>query len=248
MILLLLAAVPRNKAGLIYLSWKDGIGYMIHLWRDPETGSYGVRQLDLPDGGFGYWAYVQDDIKPSLIGKHGTMVVLLGNKTDADTMTPPDGAPSPSRWITRYLNTRYFWLPRHSFGMMPPVIILDTDEFYLVRQFRLDQYTLHCPCSVRELGPESAKMGQKRRLDSQHFVGLRIVGGGCRGGLSRPVNPKRHQDAASLPPARPRVRKKIKNMPREEFYVAHSESRRRRDNPSTHPLAPRCRPLSGIGR
>jgi hypothetical protein len=106
-----IAAAPKNRTGLIYLSWKDGIGYMIHLWRDPNTGNYGLRQLDLPDGGVGYWAYVQDDVKPAIIDKHGTMVVLLGNETNADTMTPPDGTPSPSRWITRYLNTRYFRFP-----------------------------------------------------------------------------------------------------------------------------------------
>jgi hypothetical protein len=108
-----IAAAPRNKAGLIYLSWKDGIGYMIHLWRDPATGQYGLRQLELPDGGFGYWACIQDDVKPSLIDKHGTMVILLGSDTNADTMTAPDGTPSPSRWITRYLNTRYLRFPKN---------------------------------------------------------------------------------------------------------------------------------------
>lgn len=106
-----IAAAPKNKAGLLYLSWKDGIGYMIHLWRDPNSGSYGLRQLELPDGSFGFWAFVQDDLKPDLIDKHGTMVVLLGNDTDADTMTPPDATPTPSRWITKYLNTRYFCFP-----------------------------------------------------------------------------------------------------------------------------------------
>lgn len=106
-----IAAAPRNKAGLIYLSWKDGIGYMIHLWRDPVSGNYGLRQLELPDGTFGFWAYVQDDLKPSQIDRHGTMVVLLGNETEADTLTPPDASPSPSRWITKYLNTRYFCFP-----------------------------------------------------------------------------------------------------------------------------------------
>lgn len=106
-----IAAAPRNKSGLIYLSWKDGIGYMIHLWRDPDTGNYGLRQLALPDGGVGYWAYVDDDVRPSVIDKNGTMVVLLGDETDGDTMTPPEGTASPSRWITRYLNTRYFRFP-----------------------------------------------------------------------------------------------------------------------------------------
>jgi hypothetical protein len=101
-----IAAAPRNRAGLTYLSWKDSIGYMIHLWRDQILGIMVCASLELPDGGIGYWAYVQDDVKPSLIDQHGTIVVLLGNEINADTLTPPVGTPSPSRWITRYLNTR----------------------------------------------------------------------------------------------------------------------------------------------
>jgi hypothetical protein len=106
-----IAAAPRNRAGLIYLSWKDGVGYMIHLWRDPDIGSYGLRQIGLPDGSFGYWAMVEDDVKPSQIDKNGTMVVLLGNDADEDTLTPSEGIASPSRWVTRYLNTRYYRFP-----------------------------------------------------------------------------------------------------------------------------------------
>jgi hypothetical protein len=30
---------------------------------------------------------------------------------EQDTITPPEGTPSPSRWIARYLNTRYFRFP-----------------------------------------------------------------------------------------------------------------------------------------
>jgi hypothetical protein len=106
-----IAAAPKNRVGLLYLSWKDGIGYMIHLWRDPSTGNYGLRQLALPDGSVGYWANIQSDTKPPLIDKNGTMVVLLGNEEEADTLAPPDATPSPSRWITKYLNTRYFCFP-----------------------------------------------------------------------------------------------------------------------------------------
>ncbi len=106
-----IAAAPRNPAGLVYLSWKDGVGHMIHLWRDPESGIYGLRQFNRPDGSYGHWAYVQDDIKPNAIKDHGTMVVLLGNETDQDTMQAPENATSPSRWIARYLNTRYFQFP-----------------------------------------------------------------------------------------------------------------------------------------
>jgi hypothetical protein len=106
-----IAAAPRNHAGLVYLSWKGSVGYMIHLWRDPDSGVYGLRQFTRPDGSFGHWAYVQDDIKPDAIKDHGTMVILLGSETDSDTLQPPEGTASPSRWIARYLNTRYFEFP-----------------------------------------------------------------------------------------------------------------------------------------
>ena len=107
-----IAATPHNQAGLIYLSWKDGVGYMIHLWRDPETDVYGLRQIESPDGSIDWWAKVDDAIKPPQIKDHGTAVILLGPDVDANTMQPPAGTPMPSRWILRYLNTRYFRFPK----------------------------------------------------------------------------------------------------------------------------------------
>src|SRR6266849_10119101 len=47
-----IAAAPRNHAGLVYLSWKDSVDCMIHLWRDPERGIYGLRQFARPDGSY----------------------------------------------------------------------------------------------------------------------------------------------------------------------------------------------------
>jgi hypothetical protein len=106
-----IAAVPRNHAGMIYLSWKNGSGYMIHAWRDPATGVYGLRRFERPDGSAEYWTQVEDAIKPEPIGKHGTMVILLGNQDEENTMQAPAGAPMPSRWVLRYLNSRYFRFP-----------------------------------------------------------------------------------------------------------------------------------------
>lgn len=106
-----IAAATRNHAGLIYLSWRDGKGAMIHLWRDPDTAVYGLRQFERPDGSFDHWVEVTDDVKPPQIGDHGTMVVLLGNADEADTMVAPTAAASPSRWVTYYLNTRYYRFP-----------------------------------------------------------------------------------------------------------------------------------------
>jgi hypothetical protein len=105
------AAATRNHAGLIYLSWKDGVGSAIHLWRDPATGQYGLRRFEHEDGSFSDWIRIEDSTRPDQIKDHGTMVVLLGNDLDDNTMEAPKDAPSPSRWVARYLNTRYFTFP-----------------------------------------------------------------------------------------------------------------------------------------
>lgn len=102
-----IAAAPRNTQGLVYVSWKDGKGAMIRLWKDPDTQTYGLQRQ--PNGEF--WLPVTDEIKPKPIKEQGTMVVLLGNKPGENTMDAPPEAQIPSRWITRYLNTRYFRFP-----------------------------------------------------------------------------------------------------------------------------------------
>ena len=105
------SAVPRNRCGLVYLSWQSDVGSMIHVWRDPQTDIYGLKQFEQPDGDFTYAGLIEDAIKPEVIRQHGTKVVLHGNSEDEDTMRAPEGAMSPSRWISRYLNTRYFRFP-----------------------------------------------------------------------------------------------------------------------------------------
>jgi hypothetical protein len=102
-----IAAAPRNTLGLVYLSWKEGRGSMIHLWKDPDTDTYGLRRH--PNGEF--WLPISNDIKPEPIKDHGTMVILLGKKTGENTMDAPPEAQIPSRWVTRYLNSRYFRFP-----------------------------------------------------------------------------------------------------------------------------------------
>lgn len=104
-----IAAAPRNPHGLVYMSWKAGVGHMIHLWFDPEEQVYGLKRWAKNNGEF--WTPVSNDLKPKEIGEHGTVVVLLGGSDDDDTLEPPPGTPMRSRWILRYLNTRYFRFP-----------------------------------------------------------------------------------------------------------------------------------------
>ena len=107
-----IAAATRNPAGVVYVSWKDGKGWMCHLWRDPDSGEYGLKQWPRPDGTFGAYVELAEDAKPKEIGSHGTKVVLMGEHPDDDTMNPPKGVGVPEqRWLPYYLNTRYFEIP-----------------------------------------------------------------------------------------------------------------------------------------
>lgn len=102
------AAATRNPAGMMYQSWVDGQGAMIQLWRDPDTGEYGLRRFELPNGQWSFWVPLGDKAKPDIIDGHGTKVVLLGRDEHHSTMEPPAGVATPSRWVSRYLNARFF--------------------------------------------------------------------------------------------------------------------------------------------
>lgn len=105
------AGATRNYAGMLYLSWKNGVGHMTHLWRDPDTEQYGIARVPRPDGSYVDYSKLSNDVKPSLIADHGTKVVLLGMADEQNTMEPPEGVEGRQRWITKYLNTRYFRFP-----------------------------------------------------------------------------------------------------------------------------------------
>ncbi|GGQ82882.1 ATP-binding protein [Couchioplanes azureus] len=106
-----IAAATRNHEGLIYLSWRDGKpGEKIRLWRDPITGNYGLAPMEIK-GENRYWSRISDQAKPAMIEAHGTQVTLLGNAPDEDTMAAPEGIKPASRWVSYYLNTRYFRFP-----------------------------------------------------------------------------------------------------------------------------------------
>jgi hypothetical protein len=104
------AAATRNHAGLLYLSWKEREGCMTHLWRDPDTGQYGIARAER-NGRFHDYLKISSDVKPSNIDDRGTKVVLLGMTDDHNTVEAPEGVDGRQRWIAKYLNTRYFRFP-----------------------------------------------------------------------------------------------------------------------------------------
>src|SRR3989441_1187349 len=107
-----IAAATRNPAGVLYLSWKGGDGSMIHLYREKDTGQYGLRQWRHRDGSYAHSLPLDEDVRPDLIHPHGTKVVLLGQTENANTIQAPPGAASPSRWISKYINPRYYRFPK----------------------------------------------------------------------------------------------------------------------------------------
>jgi len=106
-----IAAATRNPAGVSYFSWKNGIGSMITLHRDELTQQYGLKQWERADGTWTHFLPIEDELKPAVITDRGTMVVLHGRHSTDHTLLAPPSAPAARRWITRYLNTRYFHIP-----------------------------------------------------------------------------------------------------------------------------------------
>ena len=110
-----IAAAPLNPAGMVYTSWKDGVGSQIILERD-ANGEYGLHRF-----GSEFWQRVSDEALPvdkqgnPTINGHGTVVTLIGHDRLSSTMDLPKGvrAPTPSMWITRYLNGRFFEFPEN---------------------------------------------------------------------------------------------------------------------------------------
>lgn len=129
-----ITAATRNPAGVLYLSWKQREGSMIHLYRDSDVGQYGLKQWQHHDGSYAHFLPLDDDVRPEFIREHGTKVVLLGYTEESNTMQAPPNAPSPSRWISKYLNTRFYRFPegvtvKAREGWEYPR--LDTDRNYL---------------------------------------------------------------------------------------------------------------------
>ena len=111
-----IAAATRHPAGLLYLSWKEGrdSGEAVQLVRD-ATGQYGLVSFQ-DSGEYDFVGAVPDDWKPEVIERSGsgTRIVLMGQSEDHDTCAPPeDAGTSAAQWVRKYLNTRYFRLPKN---------------------------------------------------------------------------------------------------------------------------------------
>jgi hypothetical protein len=103
-----ITAGVRNPLGLVYKSWVDGDGTLAILHKDVEADVYGLQQLERNDGTFGHYAPISDEAKPTPIDSCGTAVVLMGSNGTDVTMKP---AQQPSKWLIKYLNSRFYEFP-----------------------------------------------------------------------------------------------------------------------------------------
>ena len=113
-----IAALTRNADGIRYQTWKHGVGTMAYLFLSPKSDRYGLMNLTPGEENKTHTLAILDEEKPVtrdsgrlLIDSFGTKVTLMGNQRGDSTMYPPDGVGPRSRWVTRYLNTRYFKFP-----------------------------------------------------------------------------------------------------------------------------------------
>ena len=106
-----IASLTRNHAGIIYKSWKNGIGHRIIMRHDSAERIYGIVPIDTTDGRKAWCVKIDDSEKPEIIQEHGTQVTILGmNFEESDTMNAPTSSTRGGRenWLYQFLNTRFY--------------------------------------------------------------------------------------------------------------------------------------------
>lgn len=103
-----IACLGWNKNGMLVMSWKDGVGRMIRLWKDPQSGKYGLRRYAIEGQTETLFSIIEapEEYKPAFVKDHGTVIVLCGNEDSEDTWHGP-GNNTAYGHISE-LNTRYF--------------------------------------------------------------------------------------------------------------------------------------------
>lgn len=117
--------LPWNQYGIVVVSWVDDDPAMIWLMADPDTGEYGLKQFYVEDEDGNTlvddvitpfndikhgcdWA----SIKPSWMGDHGTVIVLLGNDPGQHSVLgDPSREESDIKGVSTYLNRRLWEIP-----------------------------------------------------------------------------------------------------------------------------------------
>ena len=106
-----ISAFTRNKEGILYESWVDGVGSAMVIHYDEDAHAYGIMRHKVGDE-YKEIIPLPEDKKPDIIDQHGTRVTLYGNSETECTMSPPEGAlGGQDEWLRQYMTTRFFRLP-----------------------------------------------------------------------------------------------------------------------------------------
>ncbi len=119
--------LPWNRHGMVVISYQGGQGSMIWMMADAETGEYGIRRIRAVDPATGVETPTAvyepfNDVEAGCDWRtvapewlrdcgHGTVVVLLGDTPDDDTVLgSPYQDESAIKGASKFLNSRYLEL------------------------------------------------------------------------------------------------------------------------------------------
>jgi len=113
-----IASAKWNPYGVEIRSWRNGVGVMARLRHDDDSGEYGLERFDLGDGQQSdvfplTWSPDEAQMKPPLIGEHGTCIVLLGNALEHDTtLKPNEQYGNAGYWLHHAINNCFYRTPK----------------------------------------------------------------------------------------------------------------------------------------
>jgi hypothetical protein len=114
--------LPWNLAGLVVMSWCDGVGNMMRMrWRptgpEPDEGHFGLHKFQVTedDGTPGWYEIIEapEEYKPPWVDQHGTSMLLLGNTGHEHTYFGPTGDPAEAPDMLDWLNRRLRTVPEN---------------------------------------------------------------------------------------------------------------------------------------
>lgn len=162
--------LPWNRYGLVVISWVEGEPAMIWVHQDLESEEFGLKVFEAEDEGSDDisleavvapfldekhgcdWAAV----RPDWITDHGTVLVLLGNDPEANTVLgDPTRDETDIKGISTYLNRRFWKIPE---------VELYVDELRTADRTKW-------PRSEGEAHGVAPKVGYDRRTNSRRILG-----------------------------------------------------------------------------
>lgn len=104
------SANPYNPEGIVYISFRDGIGYMAYSYLDEKKGLMGMADFSSNDEEEKFYTILDKKYTPKQIVDHGFMVILLGQNKDDNTFQSLINLKG-TKPLRNFLNKRFFKFP-----------------------------------------------------------------------------------------------------------------------------------------